>query len=63
MKYNVLEDFSLNVGKADPVEVKAGSVFVPAATNVPLHKVNALLNAGTIELIRPVSTATSSKKK
>ncbi len=61
MKYNVLEDFTLDVGKSDPVEVKAKSVFVPAATNVPLSKVDALVKEGKIELIRP--TVATAKKK
>lgn len=63
MKYNVLKDFSLDVGKSDPVEVKAKSVFIPAATNVALHEVEALVKEGKIELIRPATTATASKRK
>lgn len=54
MKYKVLEDFTLDVGKPDPIEIKAGGdPFIPAETNVPIHKVEALVKAGTIELIRP----------
>lgn len=62
MKYKVEEDFPLDVGKAEPIEVKAGSVFVPAATNVPQYKVDALLKAGTISIVRP-DIAKPAKKK
>lgn len=63
MKYNVLEDFPLNVGKAEPITVKAGVVFVPAATNVPQNEVDALVKSGKIELIKPASTAATAKRK
>lgn len=62
MKYKVMEDFSLDVGKPDPIEVKAGSVFIPAETNVPIHKVEALEKAGTIELVKPKPKAEKAKK-
>lgn len=63
MKYKVIEDFLLDVGKPDPLEVKAGTVFVPAETNVPINKVAALEKAGTIELIRPPKGAAANAAK
>lgn len=67
MKYNVKEPFSLDVGKPDPVEVEAGSVFIPAETNVSRKIVEGLVLSGKIELIKPgvaePEPAPKSKKK
>ena len=57
MRYDVHEDFKLDVGKPDPIEVKAGTIFIPAETNVPQNKVDALVKAGTIELVKPDAPA------
>lgn len=67
MKYNVKETFSYDIGKSEPVEVEAGSVFIPAATNVPLNIVDRLVASGKIDLIKPEpvepQSAPKSKKK
>lgn len=52
MKYDVLGDFELPGGKAEPVLVKAGTVWIPAETGVPKHEVSRLLNEGAIALIK-----------
>lgn len=66
MRYKVNDDFSLEIDKADDAEklhVKAGTVFIPAEINYPLDKVEELVKAGTIELIAPVSSKASAKRK
>ena len=54
MKYIVKSDFDLDVGKKDPIVIKAGGdEFVPATYNVPLSTIDSLEKAGTIERIKP----------
>ena len=52
-RYKVIDGFSLDVGKAEPIEVKAGTTFIPAETNVGIDKVAELVKAGSIELVKP----------
>jgi len=63
MKYDVKEAFSYNIGKPDPVEVEAGTVFIPAETNVPQNIVDSLVLAGKIVLIKPERQESDVKPK
>lgn len=61
MKYTVNEDFP-HPQDAEKV-VAAGSIFIPAETNVAQNIVDELVKAGTITLVKPDRAASRSKRK
>lgn len=64
MKYNVLEDFPLEDGRAESTTVAAGTTWTPAAIGYPRDKVDELEAKGVIELIRhSVGDSTLAPKK
>jgi len=63
MKYDVKEDFPLDVGKPEPIEVKAGTVFIPAELNIATNVVDKLVKDGVLELIRPPKDASKQAKR